>query len=155
MTTNIIESASGQQDGLFMDEQIYGTPDYIAPEVILMQGYSKSVDWWSMGVILYEFLIGVTPFYGETVDELFEQIKSSELENSKLKVKARKKRVLLDNLCIEWPSDPDEAPPPEAQDLITHLLRQNPADRLGSAQMGGEKTRLTSILVIPLSPLSF
>ncbi|XP_065834471.1 microtubule-associated serine/threonine-protein kinase 3-like isoform X3 [Oscarella lobularis] len=119
LTTNIIESASGQQDGLFMDEQIYGTPDYIAPEVILMQGYSKSVDWWSMGVILYEFLIGVTPFYGETVDELFEQIKSN-------------------NLCIEWPSDPDEAPPPEAQDLITHLLRQNPADRLGSAQMGGE-----------------
>ena len=95
MTTNIIESASGQQDGLFMDEQIYGTPDYIAPEVILMQGYSKSVDWWSMGVILYEFLIGVTPFYGETVDELFEQIKSSELENSKLKVKARKKRVSI------------------------------------------------------------
>jgi microtubule-associated serine/threonine kinase len=42
----------------FNDKQVFGTPEYIAPEVILRQGYGKPVDWWSMGVILYEFLVG-------------------------------------------------------------------------------------------------
>lgn len=35
------------------------------------QGYGKPVDWWAMGVILYEFIIGVVPFFGETPEELF------------------------------------------------------------------------------------
>ena len=40
-------------------------------QVILRQGYGKPVDWWSMGIILYEFLIGCVPFFGETPEELF------------------------------------------------------------------------------------
>ena len=44
---------------------MFGTPEYIAPEVILRQGYGKLVDWWSMGIILYEFLIGCVPFFVE------------------------------------------------------------------------------------------
>lgn len=51
-----------------------GTPEYIAPEVILRQGYGKPVDWWAMGIILYEFLVGCVPFFGDTPEELFGQV---------------------------------------------------------------------------------
>ncbi|EAR97940.1 Serine/Threonine kinase domain protein (macronuclear) [Tetrahymena thermophila SB210] len=42
-----------------------GTPDYIAPEVFTNQGYNETVDWWSVGVILYEMLVGYPPFYSD------------------------------------------------------------------------------------------
>lgn len=55
-----------------------GTPEYIAPEVILRQGYGKPVDWWAMGIILYEFLVGCVPFFGDTPEELFGQVITGE-----------------------------------------------------------------------------
>ncbi|CAD5222724.1 unnamed protein product [Bursaphelenchus xylophilus] len=51
-----------------------GTPDYIAPEIILYQPYGKSVDWWAYGVLLFEMLAGQPPFDGEDEDELFTAI---------------------------------------------------------------------------------
>ncbi|XP_061639513.1 protein kinase C delta type-like isoform X1 [Phyllopteryx taeniolatus] len=53
-----------------------GTPDYIAPEILLGQKYTFSVDWWSFGVLVYEMLIGQSPFQGDDEDELFESIRS-------------------------------------------------------------------------------
>uniref|UniRef100_A0A8C4K4F0 non-specific serine/threonine protein kinase n=1 Tax=Dromaius novaehollandiae TaxID=8790 RepID=A0A8C4K4F0_DRONO len=110
MTTNLYEEHIEKDTREFMDKQVYGTPEYIAPEVILMQGYGKPVDWWAMGIILYEFLVGCVPFFGDTPEELFGQVISDE---------------------IIWPEG-DEALPADAQDLITRLLRQCPLERLGT-----------------------
>ncbi|XP_058148603.1 protein kinase C delta type isoform X3 [Dasypus novemcinctus] len=52
-----------------------GTPDYIAPEILKGLKYTFSVDWWSFGVLLYEMLIGQSPFHGDDEDELFESIR--------------------------------------------------------------------------------
>ncbi|XP_067824719.1 microtubule-associated serine/threonine-protein kinase 3 [Heptranchias perlo] len=110
MTTNLYEDHIEKDTREFIDKQVCGTPEYIAPEVILRQGYGKPVDWWAMGVVLYEFLVGCAPFFGDTPEELFGQVVSDE---------------------IIWPEG-EEMLPPEAQDLITRLLRQNPLDRLGT-----------------------
>eukprot|EP00064_Thunnus_orientalis_P015074 superscaffoldBa00002729_g15123 len=110
MTTNLYEGHIEKDAREFSDKQVCGTPEYIAPEVILRQGYGKPVDWWAMGIILYEFLVGCVPFFGDTPEELFGQVISDE---------------------INWP-DGDDAPPLDAQELITLLLRQNPLERMGA-----------------------
>ncbi|XP_077572527.1 microtubule-associated serine/threonine-protein kinase 3 isoform X5 [Stigmatopora nigra] len=110
MTTNLYEGHMEKDTREFVDKQVCGTPEYIAPEVILRQGYGKPVDWWAMGVILYEFLVGCVPFFGDTPEELFGQVVSDD---------------------IIWPEG-DDALPMDAQDMITHLLRQSPLERLGT-----------------------
>ncbi|XP_077062432.1 microtubule-associated serine/threonine-protein kinase 2 isoform X6 [Siphateles boraxobius] len=110
MTTNLYEGHIEKDAREFSDKQVCGTPEYIAPEVILRQGYGKPVDWWAMGIILYEFLVGCVPFFGDTPEELFGQVISDE---------------------INWPEG-EEAPPADSQELITLLLRQNPLERLGT-----------------------
>lgn len=111
LATNLYEGYLDRDTRQFSDKQVFGTPEYIAPEVILRQGYGKPVDWWSMGIILYEFLIGCVPFFGETPEELFAHTVNDD---------------------IEWPAEEDWSVQPEAKDIITVLLQQSPRDRLGT-----------------------
>jgi microtubule-associated serine/threonine kinase len=67
--TTMIEVQSANH--IHHDKQVLGTPDYTAPEVILGQGYGPPVDWWSLGIILFELLLGCPPFRAETVQDLF------------------------------------------------------------------------------------
>ncbi|CAG0919587.1 unnamed protein product [Notodromas monacha] len=61
------------------DEKLLGTPDYLAPELLLRQEHGKAVDWWSLGVCYYEFLVGIPPFNDETIENVFENILNREI----------------------------------------------------------------------------
>ncbi|KAJ3062036.1 hypothetical protein HDU99_005355, partial [Rhizoclosmatium hyalinum] len=82
------------------EKAFVGTPDYLAPESILGMGQDASVDWWAVGVILYEFLYGFPPFNAPTAPEVFS-------------------KILACN--IEWHEDEVEVSP-EALDLMKKLL---------------------------------
>ena len=55
-----------------------GTAQYIAPEVLKGEGYDETVDWWSLGCILYELFTGVTPFMHTTYEETLENMSRRE-----------------------------------------------------------------------------
>ena len=99
----------------YQNSTVLGTPDYIAPEVIMGQGYGQAVDWWAMGIILYEFLYGVPPFMGDTVEELFFKTVNNDVEFP--------------------PNEGDLQVSRHAQDLILGLLDKDPAMRLGTPQV--------------------
>ncbi|XP_077148710.1 microtubule-associated serine/threonine-protein kinase 3-like [Ranitomeya variabilis] len=108
--TNIYKQLAEEISREFRDHEVFGTPTYIAPEVILKKGYGRPVDWWAMGIILHQFLVGYVPFYGKTLTDIENNIVGGHLR---------------------WDCNP--VPPFDAQCLITGLLRKNPEQRLGTA----------------------
>ena len=107
LATTLSEGYLDRETKQFTDKQVFGTPEYLAPEVILRQGYGRTVDWWSLGIILYEFLIGCVPFFGQTPEELFAHVINDE---------------------IEWPDEEDWPMSDESKDIIAQLLQHNPID---------------------------
>ncbi|XP_058472692.1 serine/threonine-protein kinase N2 [Solea solea] len=87
-----------------------GTPEFLAPEVLTDNNYTRSVDWWGFGVLVYEMMVGESPFPGEDEEEVFDSIVNDDV---------RFPRFLS----------------PQSVSLIQKLLQKNPETRLG----GGEE----------------
>ncbi|CAL1575115.1 unnamed protein product [Knipowitschia caucasica] len=96
-----------------------GTPDYIAPEILQEMPYGPSVDWWALGVLLYEMLSGHAPFEAENEDDLFESILNEEI------------------VYASWLSA-------EAVAILKALLTKSPARRLGCVASEGGESAVTS-----------
>ncbi|CAI9278161.1 unnamed protein product [Lactuca saligna] len=91
-------------------QSVVGTPDYLAPEILLGARHGATADWWSVGVILFELLVGIPPFNAESPQQVFANIM---------------------NRDTTWTKIPEEMSY-EAYDLINKLLTENPAQRLGA-----------------------
>ena len=89
-----------------------GTPYYVAPEV-LNREYTKSCDIWSIGVITYILLCGYPPFYGDTDNQIFDQVRTAR---------------------FDFPSPDWDGISDMAKDFICSLLRRDPTKRLTAAQ---------------------
>jgi serine/threonine protein kinase len=92
---------------------ICGTPQYLAPEILLRKGYDKAVDWWSLGCVMYEMLAGKLPY----------AIK----RGAKMSIKIYDQEV-------QYPNSMNK----DAKDFIQKLLTINPSERLGSGPNGIE-----------------
>uniref|UniRef100_A0A7N0ZVB7 non-specific serine/threonine protein kinase n=1 Tax=Kalanchoe fedtschenkoi TaxID=63787 RepID=A0A7N0ZVB7_KALFE len=103
-------SVSGHQRDTRKKRSAVGTPDYLAPEILLGTGHGTSADWWSVGVILFELIVGIPPFNAEHPQIIFDNIL---------------------NRNIPWPRVPEEMNF-EARDLIDRLLTEDPQLRLGA-----------------------
>lgn len=81
-----------------------GTPDYIAPEIILQQYHTYTSDYWSLGCIIYELLTGMAPFHKNTISEIFTQILKCEYSIEELHNNSNEVKDLIQKLLISDPS---------------------------------------------------
>lgn len=95
---------------------LWGTPEYLAPEIIQSNGHDKNVDWWALGILIFEFLAGYPPFYDENPWEIYKKI----IEG-----------------YFEFPSNIDS----KAKDLIKNLLKLDPNERLGNGKHGSANVK--------------
>ncbi|KAL9647912.1 hypothetical protein ABK040_008183 [Willaertia magna] len=93
-----------------------GTPEYLAPEILKGQGHAKAVDWWSLGILLYEMMVGLPPFYSENINEMYELILKAPLK---------------------FPSFIDS----DAQSLLKGLLEREEFKRLGSGPTDAQEIK--------------
>ncbi|KAF5895316.1 serine/threonine-protein kinase N2-like isoform X2, partial [Clarias magur] len=93
-----------------------GTPEFLAPEVLTETSYTRAVDWWGLGVLIFEMLVGESPFPGDDEEEVFDSIVNDEV---------RYPRFLST----------------EAISIMRRLLRRNPERRLGGGERDAEEVK--------------
>ena len=84
LKNSVIRTMSRRILNNFPKQRIVGTPDYIAPEVLekkkIKEENMEAIDWWSVGCLMYEFLVGVAPFSsGRSIEEVFDNIKNNKI----------------------------------------------------------------------------
>ena len=90
-----------------------GTPEFLAPEVLTQTLYTRAVDWWGLGVLIFEMLVGESPFSGDTEEEVFDSIVNHDVLYPRF-------------LSIE------------AVAIMRRLLNKNPTRRLGASEKDAE-----------------
>ncbi|CAI5455679.1 unnamed protein product [Caenorhabditis angaria] len=93
-----------------------GTPEFLAPEVLSDAAYTRAIDWWGLGVLIFEMLVGEPPFNGEDEEEIFDSIISEEVRYPRY-------------LSVE------------AISIMRRLLRKTPDKRLGSGERDAEDVK--------------
>ncbi|KRJ98483.1 serine/threonine-protein kinase N isoform X15 [Drosophila yakuba] len=93
-----------------------GTPEFLAPEVLTETSYTRAVDWWGLGVLIFEMLVGESPFPGDDEEEVFDSIVNDEVRYPRF-------------LSLE------------AIAVMRRLLRKNPERRLGSSERDAEDVK--------------
>lgn len=121
-----------------------GTPEYMAPEVLQQKGYGPSIDWWMLGILLYEMLTGLPPFYDENTNKMYQKVGSVPRAGGRHRSRPAKRepsltavgrvgvQILFGELLYT------EEVREDAQSLITGLLQRDPAKRLGGGKNGAE-----------------
>jgi len=90
-----------------------GTPEYLAPEIIQSKGHGKAVDWWALGILIFEMLAGYPPFYDENPFGIYQKVLANK---------------------VDYPKHFDV----KAKDLIKRLLTHDRAKRFGCLKAGAE-----------------
>ncbi|KAL7671076.1 hypothetical protein ACOME3_005989 [Neoechinorhynchus agilis] len=93
-----------------------GTPEFLAPEVLTEPSYTRAVDWWGLGVLIFEMLVGESPFPGENEEEIFDSIVNDE---------------------VRYPGFLSS----DATNLIKRLLRKQVKHRLGASERDSEDVK--------------
>ena len=93
-----------------------GSVAYLAPEMLKRSGHGKSVDWYLLGVLLYEMLFGTPPYYSKSKETLFNNIKRG---------------------TLKLPKDIN----PDTLDILKRLLNRNPNKRLGSSSADADEIK--------------
>ncbi|VCW77456.1 unnamed protein product [Gulo gulo] len=93
-----------------------GTPEFLAPEVLTQEAYTRAVDWWGLGVLLYEMLVGECPFPGDTEEEVFDCIVNADAPYPRF-------------LSVQ------------GLELIQKLLQKCPEQRLGAGERDAEEIK--------------
>jgi serine/threonine protein kinase len=108
------------KEGIGLDGRTFtfcGSPEYLAPELLLGKGYGKEVDWWALGTLIYEMLSGLPPFWDEDEEIMHRKILSSPLK------------------LPQYMSA-------TVKDLLKNLLQRDPSQRLGSGEVGSESVKM-------------
>ena len=89
-----------------------GTPEYLSPEVIQSKGHTKAVDWWALGILIYEMVLGYPPFYDNSPIQIYRKI-------------------------VAEPVDFPAWVPPDTRDIVQRLCTKDLSARLGNTKAGG------------------